>query len=380
MVINAREINNFEWRRCCGLRSRACRLDDVAMSFDHYCTYFDHRYAAQGLAMIRSLRAHGGDGPVWVLCLSGEAERLVSQWALGDLRIVSLDAVESHFDQLSDARQDRSLIEYFFTLTPHIVRYVFDHAAEARRVAYLDGDLFFFGPVAEMWEAASAAPAAIIPHRFNPRAAHLCKYGNYNVGWVSFSRSTQGLECLDFWQRSCRAWCRDQPDGGRFADQGYLDQFADFAPDLAIIDHKGCNLGPWNVASDAIRVEDRIVTVGGDRLIFFHFTGFRKGLAGRWYNSHRLYRAGTNNVVRDCVYRPYLKALMDARATRDAQMRQVDTAPDGAALARNRGGGVPLKARLYKRAQLIFQLLDWLTGKSLAEPAGIDRTTVATRL
>ena len=374
MVINAREINNFESRWRCRLHSRASPLDDTVMSSDHYCTYFDHRYAAQGLAMIRSLRAQGGDGPVWVLCLSAEAERLVSQWGLGDLRIVSLGAIESHFDHLADARRDRSLIEYFFTLTPHIIRYVFDHAPEAGRVAYLDGDLFFFGPVSEMWGVASAAPAAIIPHRFNPRAEHLRKYGTYNVGWVSFSRSAQGLEGLDFWQRSCRAWCRDRPDDGRFADQGYLDQFADFAPDLAIIDHKGCNLGPWNVASDEIHLENQRVIIGGDRLIFFHFTGFRKGLAGRWYNSHRLYRAGTTAIVRDHVYRPYLQALMDARATADAQMRQVDATSGEAALARNRGGGVPLKARLYKRAQMTFQFLDWLTGKSLAEPAGTDRT------
>jgi hypothetical protein len=333
---------------------------------DHYCSYFDHRYAAQGLAMIRSLRAQGGTGPVWVLCLSEAAGRIVEQSGLPDVRTVALAEVERHFPDLAAARNDRSTIEYYFTLTPHIVRYVFDQAPDARRVAYLDGDLFFFGPAEAVWAEMGDAPAAIIPHNFHRGAEHLGKYGRFNVGWVSFARSDQGLACLDFWASGCREWCRDVPDGGRFADQGYLDRFHEYAPDLAVITHKGCNLGPWNVGGYDIRVVDGAVRVDEDPLLFFHFTGFKKGLAGRWFNSHRIYRTGTTAVVRDHIYRPYLAALLASqRAVAPLLPPESGARP---VLARNRGGGVGLKARLYKVAEGLFRLWDLATGKALAEP------------
>jgi hypothetical protein len=339
---------------------------------DHYCSYFDHRYAAQGLAMIRSVRAQGGTGPFWVLCLSEEAEAIVHQFGLPDVRTVRLDQVEAHFPGLAAAKADRSTIEYYFTLTPHIVRYVFDQAPEAERVAYLDGDLFFFGPPDAVWAEMGAAPVAIIPHNFHKGAEHLGKYGRYNVGWVSFARSEQGLACLDYWAASCRDWCHDVPDGGRFADQGYLDRFHDFAPDLAVIAHKGCNLGPWNVGGYDIRAADGGVTVDGEPLLFFHFTGFKKGLAGRWYNSHRIYRTGTSAVVRDFIYRRYLAALLASqRAVAPFMPAETGQKP---VLARKRGGGAGLKARLYTIAEGGFRLLDLATGKALAEPgAGRER-------
>jgi len=334
---------------------------------DHFCTYFDHRYAAQGLAMLRSLRDQGARGPVWVLCLSEAAEGIVQGFGLPDIRTVRLAEVEAHFPGLATAKDDRSTIEYYFTLTPHIVRYVLDRAPDARRVAYLDGDLFFFGPPAGVWAEMGRAPVAIIPHNFHKGAEHLLKYGRYNVGWVSFARSEQGLNCLDYWADSCRQWCRDEPDGGRFADQGYLDRFEEHAPDLAIIRHKGCNLGPWNVGGYEIRVKDGAVRVDGDPLLFFHFTGFKRGFGGRWFNSHRFYRTGTTAVVRDHIYRPYLAALLSAQRALAPLMPAADS-DRRPVLARNRGGGVRLKARLYKVAERAYRLLDLVTGKALREP------------
>ena len=185
---------------------------------------------------------------------------------------------KAHFPELEPARADRSTVEYYFTLTPHIIGFVFDCAAEAKRVAYLDCDLFFFGPLAEVWEAVGEAPVAIIPHNFNKGAQHLAKYGTYNVGWVSFARSEQGMRCLQFWMSSCREWCRDVSENGRFADQGYLDRFHEFAPDLAVLQHKGFNMAPWNVDRYDIRFEDGRVMADGDPLIFSISPGSRRAL------------------------------------------------------------------------------------------------------
>jgi hypothetical protein len=333
------------------------------MPADHYCTYFDHRYAALGLTMLRSLRRQGGTGPVWVLCLDEAAERIIASAGLDDIRIVPLKELERHFAGLEGARQDRSIIEYYFTLTPHIIGFVFDCAPDAQRVAYLDCDLHFFGPVAEVWRAVGEAPAAIIPHNFNRGAQHLAKYGTYNVGWVSFARNDQGRRCLEFWMSSCREWCRDISDNGRFADQGYLDRFHEFAPDLAVLRHKGFNLAPWNVGRYDISLADGRVFADEDPLIFFHFTGFKKGFAGRWFNSHRGYRTRTTNVMRDHIYRPYLSELIESR-----EFVLPLLPPERPELKRNRGGGGNFRAWLFKVSLGSLRILDFLTGKSVQEP------------
>lgn len=338
------------------------------MATEYYCTYFDHRYAAQGLAMIRSLREHGGDQPVWVFCLSPEAGDLVRSFDVANITAIPLSDLEQHFTGLADAKLDRSLIEYYFTLTPFVVRYVFDKAPNAQRVAYLDGDLFFFSDVTAMWKQSVGAPAVIIPHNFSPRAKHLSKYGLYNVGWVGFDRSEEGQKCLCFWQDRCREWCRDIPDNGRFADQGYLNQFSEIAPNLRVIEHKGCNVAPWNVSRHRIRLDAGRVVVGNDPLVFFHFTGFKRGLFGRWFNAHRMYRSGTSHLVKQHIYRPYLHALASASEFVDPLLAQ--NAPADKTLARNRGGAIPLKQRAYQWVNKAGQLYDFLTGKSLADPLG----------
>jgi len=329
--------------------------------------YFDHRYAGMGLSLLRSLREHGATGTAWALCLSEEAVRLVGQFNVEDVRAVSLDAIEAQFPSLATAKADRSTLEYYFTMTPHILRYVFDHAPDAERVAYLDSDLFFFGPVATIWNEVGDAPVALIPHNFHTRARRYARFGTYNVGWVSFHRDPQGLACLDYWAQSCRDWCRDTPEPGRFADQGYLDHFDQIAPDMTIIRHPGCNLAPWNIANHTISFDGARVTVDSDPLIFFHFAGFKQGLGGYWFNSHRTYYTGTSRVVRDHIYRPYLAArhlaqnYVLARSPLLSRERR---------LPRQRGGGVALRARLVKIAETMFRLLDLATGKALPNPGG----------
>jgi hypothetical protein len=338
----------------------------------HYCTYFDHRYAALGLAMLRSVREQGGTGPVWALCLDAAAEHIMRGSGLDDVQIVSLADIERHFPELETARANRSMIEYYFTLTPHIVRFVFDAAPEANRVAYLDCDLYFFGPVGDVWSEAGDAPAAIIPHNFHKSVEHLAKYGEYNVGWVSFTRSPQGLRCLDFWADSCREWCHDFRDGDRFADQGYLGRFKEFAPDLAVLRHKGFNLGPWSIGRYTIRLVDGRVRVDDDPLVFFHFTGFKKGFAGRWFNSHRGYRTRNTAVIRDYIYRPYLQSLVEARADVAALLGTYEAVDEGTRAASpglKRAAAASVKSRLYKALERGFWTLDLVTGYALKEPA-----------
>jgi hypothetical protein len=248
--------------------------------------------------MIRSLRGVGEDGQVVVLALDTRAAEGVAD--LDGVVVVTVSELEAAYPVLSGVKG---------TLTPWLTMHAMSMVPPASWTTYLDADLYFFSGVDAIYEEMAAASVGIIPHRF-PRAQQWrLKYGTYNVGWVSFRHDDEGLACLRWWADRCRDWCYDEPSAGRFADQGYLDQFADVTPALAVISHPGADLAPWNLAGHAVTAGGvGPPSVDGSPLIFFHFHGLRID-GDRYYFKHLPYRASTSPTIRDEVYRPYCRSL-----------------------------------------------------------------------
>ena len=90
--------------------------------------------------------------------------------------------------------------------------------------------------------------------------------------WVTYRRSTEGLDCLNTYKADCTAWCYDRVEDGRYADQKYLDAWPDRYPSLKIIEHKGFNLANWNFHNYLIRFKGDKVMIDDDPLVFFHFS------------------------------------------------------------------------------------------------------------
>lgn len=279
-----------------------------------YCTYFDHRYLARGLAMIRSLRRAGEHGPVWVLCLSDEAhEALV---ALGERNVhpISMTDFEAAQAPIADTRADRSLIEYFFTCTAALVRESMSRSPESVEwITYLDGDLWFFHSPGGIYRELKGSSVGIIEHRFANKSEKRSRFGTYNVGWVSFRRDRDGTECARWWDDRCREWCRDELSDGKFADQGYLDSFSRVASRVHVIESKGANLAPWNLARYQVAGSAGAPTVDGELLMFFHFHGLDRS-GSRFFFKHLPYGAKTTPLIREQIYKPYLTELLSIEA------------------------------------------------------------------
>jgi glycosyltransferase involved in cell wall biosynthesis len=276
----------------------------------YYCCYFDHRYLPRGVAMIRSLKTWEPTAVIWVLCLSEECYRVLS--ALGEpavnlLRIADLEEV---FPDLFEARSNRSLIEYYFTCTPSLVRFVLAKTEEQDIVTYVDGDLYFYSDPGPLFAELGPNSVSIIPHRFPPKLKHLEKFGLYNVGWMSFRNDPRGRAVVNWWQDRCNEWCYDILDGDRFADQKYLDRIATHFEGVVVLAHRGANLAPWNLGGHFLSINDgRIVVDDEWPLIFFHFHGLRR--VGRWIYipGHFRYGAPFRRLIRLRLYRPYIQNL-----------------------------------------------------------------------
>jgi hypothetical protein len=328
-----------------------------------YCTYFDHRYLSRGLALYHSLQRHAPGSRLWVLCLSDACYRTLVALDLPDVLAVKLSDFETADPEVAATKRGRSIIEYYFTLSPAWMLFVLERETGAEWVTYLDGDLFFFESPEVIYDELRGASVAIIPHRYTAKNAKLRKFGTYNVGWVGARNDPEGAAVIRWWRSKCIEWCYDYVDEGRFADQGYLDSFSRLFARVKVIDNVGANLAPWNIGNYRIEFcEGRVMIDVAQPLIFFHFQGLRKGLRWFIFNQHRRYRVPFSGDVRTHIYKPYVNELL-------AIEKMVDPIiPVSAATPHPRSAVTDvrqlLEGRLRNIVTRILQLLDIVTARA----------------
>lgn len=341
------------------------------MLFPHaYCTYFDSAYLPRGLALIESLRSNGDNSPVWVMALDDAARSYLVDAAIPGVNVVPVDALEQTVPGLLALKTARSRMEYYFTCTPLLLRWVMNHYAEPTTVIYLDSDLYFFDDPSKVLAAMGDASIGIIEHRYVPRLQRrLGKYGRFNVGWVGFAPDANGRQCLDWWGERTLEWCSDTPDAGRYADQGYLDWFPEKFDGVRALQPVGLNLAPWNTARYTLALEHDRVQVDDDPLVFFHFHGLRR--SGRWYiTAQSLYGALLGSVLRSHVYEPYVHHL--ERLTR--LLSESVAAP---AVAGRRGRSI--RGLLFQAQRAAIKLGSIATGTAIRLDSAADSHGATTR-
>jgi hypothetical protein len=282
---------------------------------EHFCTYFDHRYVAKGLAMWRSLKQSCDSAVLHVLCLNEPCRQILTALRLPDVRLISVWALEASDTELRRVRDNRSLIEYYFTMTPCLPLYLFKSLPDVSRVTYVDADLFFFADPQPIFDEVGQSPVGIIEHRFPDDLVDFEKHGRFNVGWLTFQRDPVAFECLNSWRQQCLEWCYDRVEPGRFAEQKYLDEWPARFPGIHVVQHKGANLAPWNLRRFRVDHCAGRPRVDNDELIFFHAHGFQPASPGRVRELNLAdYRVEKTAVLDRLIFDPYEKALLEATA------------------------------------------------------------------
>ncbi|GAB2823952.1 hypothetical protein GCM10027022_13220 [Alpinimonas psychrophila] len=289
-----------------------------------YCTYFDSGYLSRGLVLIESLREHGDNSPIYVLALDETTSEYLKAHAPENVFIISITEIEESEPRLAPLRSQRSHMEYYFTCTPLLIKFVMEKLETPGSIAiYLDADLYFFSSPNLVINDLGSESVGIIEHRYPDNvAANLAKYGRFNVGWVGFRDDDAGRAVLDWYSDRTLEWCSDKPEADKYADQGYLNSFPNF-PGVKILESAGFNLAPWNTRRHRTTQLGGSVFADGQMLIFFHFHGLRK--VGPWFTSSQLtYGSPMNSVLRNGVYQPYVNALarMDGLLQNDVSLQK----------------------------------------------------------
>lgn len=240
-----------------------------------YCTYFDHNYLRKGLALYLSLRRQSRPerAVLAVLALSERCEQILTRLALPDLVILPVAQLEQQHPRLLQARANRSTVEYYFTLSPWLVRAALEAVPEARRATYLDSDLVFLHSPAPLWQEIGDAPIVMVEHRFTPGYVDKVAYGRFNVGWNSFDRSPVAQQALHWWAESCLAWCYDRIEGEKFADQGYLTEMHRRFPGVHVLGYPGVNLAEYNLDRYRLSLDASGAHADGLPVVYWHMHG-----------------------------------------------------------------------------------------------------------
>ena len=285
----------------------------------HYCTYFDQGFLIQGVALWHSLKWHDAGAVLWVLALDEVTERTLKLLRDARLRVIGIDTLEQADPALAQAKENRTRVEYYFTMSPCWPRWLLAGRSEIEQITYLDADLFIFGSLEGIWTemATRSASVMLTAHRFAPPLRRYERHGLYNVGVLSFRDDTTGRACLEDWRTRCLAWCYDRLEGDKYADQKYLEAWPEEWGDAVwVCDHAGVNAAPWNWTNHRVTVQaGREVTFDGLPLLVYHFARFRPFLGTVWWQSGQIEYGVMPWGLRQAIYGPYGMALAAARAT-----------------------------------------------------------------
>ena len=274
-----------------------------------YCTYFDHNYLRKGLALYLSLRkqSQGQNSILAVLALSEECESALMQLSLPGLLILPLKNLETKYPDLLEAKSNRKLVEYYFTLTPWLIKETLRIVPNAYRVTYLDSDLYFFGSPKPLWSEIGESPIAMVEHRFSPSYVDKIIYGRFNVGWNSFNRSSESIKALNWWAEACVLWCYDRVENGKFADQKYLEEIYKNSPNVHIISYPGINLAEYNLDNYRLSIHESKPYANGLPVVYWHMHCLFEKSDGSYHVGIREDLA-TNPVIR-WAYESYINEL-----------------------------------------------------------------------
>lgn len=259
----------------------------------HYCTYFDCNYLVRGLVLHDSLQKHSdGDFRLYILCLDSITHQILRSLNKPTIVPIPLWKIESWEPELMVAKQNRSLVEYWFTLSPVLPLYILKNF-DCDLVTYLDADLMFFSSPEIIFRELGNKSIFVTEHRYSARFLNkgISKYGRFNVQCQSFRKSNAGISCLNRWKDQCIKWCYDRVDKNRYADQKYLDAWPDlYGDELVISKSPGIGLAPWNIHDSGLVYRDKRWIVRECPLVFYHFAGFHiisehwliSGVASGW--------------------------------------------------------------------------------------------------
>lgn len=275
----------------------------------YFATLFDKNYLTRGLALYNSMQEHIESFTLYILALDQDVVEYIKNKNTPYLKVLKLSNIEKKYPELVKAKNNRSIVEYYFTLSPVLPLYMLETFPEIDFITTLDADIFFFNNPKIIFDDFKDYSILITKHDFTDELKDLEIYGKYNVSFQSFRRDREGFECLKKWKKQCIDWCYDSLEGEKFADQKYLDTWTTDYKNVFELTGKGAGIAPWNISKYKILKKDKEIYCDNNKLIFYHFHGLRYVTKNIIKHELSPYKTRITKGIRNYIYKKYIKKI-----------------------------------------------------------------------
>ncbi len=245
-----------------------------------FCMVVSRTRLIQAIACFLSLYKNMDNFKVYILCVDEKCYEFLKE--INSDKIVLVTIAELNREDLLAIKDSRKLNQYCWTLKPGFIKHIFTLDDSINRVTYIDSDLFFYQnpnvifenqPDASVLLSSGEIFLPMYSKEFNQTMQTLT--GNFNSGFISFKKDINGLQCVNWWDKMCVDSCTSNPEDNKFGDQKYLDDMPFLFNNVYEITTQGINIGHWNYLKYKFTVSNDNVMVNNNKLIFYHFSGFR---------------------------------------------------------------------------------------------------------
>lgn len=173
-----------------------------------------------------------------------------------------------------------TILELSTAVKPYAAEYIFDHF-RVDRLFYFDPDIHIYSRLDPLIAALDQHSIVLTPHLTAPidddrRPADLdiLRSGCYNLGFIGLRRCEETTRFLKWWQNKLFDHCVVDLAKGLFVDQRWIDLAPGMFAGVGILRDAGFNVAYWNIAQRRVEHTPEGYMVNGERLCFFHFSGF----------------------------------------------------------------------------------------------------------
>lgn len=257
-------------------------------------TYFDKNYLSKFLNLKSSLDQFNIDYKFYVLCLDDFVYKFFKKNNFDNIEIILLNDVENKYDKLKIVKNNREIIEYYFTLSPFLPKYIFEEK-KINQIVYVDTDYYFFNNPTKLFNYSNDASVTIIRQNASK------KYGKYNVGLIFFNFNFEEThKIINEWSNQCLENCSDQVMKNSYADQKYLDSWISKLKFIRIYEPEYSSLAPWD--------SNRAIEENIDNMVAFHFHALKFNKDNFVTGFHNYNKKNSNKIL-EKIYNPYIRNL-----------------------------------------------------------------------
>jgi hypothetical protein len=262
----------------------------------NFCSYFDKNYLSRFLVLKDSIDVFKPEYNYFVLALDNFVEDFFQKQKIKNIQVISLKDLEQEYKDLIIAKNNRDLIEYYFTLSPFLPIYIFEKF-KSTNLIYVDSDFFFYKDPIQFSNQNINSSVTLVKQNAN------LKYGIFNVGLIQFNFNfSETYKILKIWSQECLNSCTDKVDlkNNVYAEQKYLDKWIFELKNLKILSPECSVLSPWD--------SNQVIEKNINNILAFHFHGFLYK-NNFFYSGFSNYNKSLSEKILNNIYIPYSRKI-----------------------------------------------------------------------